>query len=437
MDDQNTTPPAHHVQTDMETPTPKRFKKKQLILITSIVAAILLGLGLVLVLKQDKTPEKTNNTNSNSNNNAQSNKEQSLFAQQNLQNCKERDVSFTATPVPIDQMGYMEPMGKTNDGHVTPTDHVYISPKSMTAADNTTDVVMPADGTVINVAAMPAQYIGDSDQQTAPEDHRLTIAHNCKYVSIFIHIHQLSDALKKVVGTIQPNENKQVSIELKAGDKLGKIGGNPVDWSLMDVTKKLNGFITPKLYEGEPWKIHVIDPVSIYSGSLKEQLIAKSVRTVEPYGGKIDYDKQGALVGNWFREGTNGYSGKSMDRYWDGHLSIAPNYIDPEGITVSLGNWNGKATQFTAEAKTPKPETVTKTSGVVKYELVPVEYINPGNQPFRGQMVRGAKLSQTGAVQGTVVLQVLDGEKLKVELFPGKTAAQVSGFTATAQTYER
>jgi hypothetical protein len=32
---------------------------------------------------------------------------------------------------------------------------------------------------------------------------------------------------------------------------------------------------------------------------------------------------------------------------------------------------------------------------------------------------------------------VMDGEKLKFEGFPGKTADQVTGFTAAAQTYER
>jgi hypothetical protein len=361
------------------------------------------------------------------------------FAQQYLQGCKEgRTVSFTQSPIPFDQLGMIEPMGKMTDGHVTPTDHVYIAPKTMAAADNTTDVVMPADGTVTVIAAMPAQYIGDKNQQTAPEDHRLVIAHNCKYVSIFIHVHALSEALRSAIGTaLQPNEQKQVALELKAGDKLGKIGGNPVDWSLMDATKTLGGFITPDLYKGEPWKIHVIDPISVYNGTTKEQLIAKSLRSVEPYGGKIDYDKKGALIGNWFREGTNGYMGADQSRYWDGHLAVAPNYIDPASTVVSVGNWQGKAAQFAVKGAAD-PASITKGSGLIKYELSEQNYVTPAGREWTGQeFVKGIKTSQTGSVKGVAMFQVLDGEKLKVELFPGKAATQVSAFTSDAKIYVR
>ena len=40
-------------------------------------------------------------------------------------------------------------------------------------------------------------------------------------------------------------------------------------------------------------------------------------------------------------------------------------------------------------------------------------------------------------VQGVVLAQVIPGRKLKFEAFPGRTAAQVSGFTSNAKTYER
>lgn len=361
------------------------------------------------------------------------------FAQQYLQGCKkDRQVSFTHSPVPMEQLGFIEPMGKMTDGHVTPTDHMYVAPKNQTAADNTSDVVMPADGTVTTVGTMPAEYIGDRNQQTAPEDHRLVVTHNCQYVSIFIHVHQLSDALKAALGSkLQPNEQKQISVDLKAGDKLGKIGGNPVDWSLMDATKTLSGFITPDLYKGEPWKIHVIDPIAVYTGSVKDQMVVKSLRSTEPYGGKIDYDKKGALVGNWFREGTNGYMGTDQSRYWDGHLSVVPNYIDPDSTVVSLGNWQGKASQFAVKGSVD-PATVTKASGPVKYELTEQSYLTPSGQDWTGrEFSKGVKTHPSTQVKGTVIFQVMDGENLKVERFPGKTAAQVSGFTSAAQVYVR
>lgn len=409
--------------------SPHRNNKK-LAIIAAVVAGVLLVLGLAAYLVSSR------NTSTSPKQNQQTSGSPSPFATEYASVCKERDIAFTAAPLPMDQLGFIIPMGQMNDGHVTPTDHVYIAPTNTAAADNTFDVVMPADGTVVGVSAMPAQYVGDRNQQTAPEDHRLVIAHNCRYFSIFIHVHQLSDALKQAVGTLQPNQSKNVSVELKAGDKLGKIGGNPVDWSLMDVTQTLSGFITPDLYKGEPWKIHVIDPISVYGGELKTQLIAKSLRSAEPFGGKIDYDVRGALVGNWFQEGTNGYQGVSMERYWDGHLSIVPDPLDPTSTIVSIGNWDGKAAQLVVKGKVD-PAAVTKATGPVKYELIGISYVANG-QPFNGQRhAKDITIRQDGTVKGTILLEVGDDEHLRVQTFVGKSAAQVTGFSEAAKTYVR
>ena len=40
-------------------------------------------------------------------------------------------------------------------------------------------------------------------------------------------------------------------------------------------------------------------------------------------------------------------------------------------------------------------------------------------------------------MQGVVLAQVLPGRKLKFEAFPGKSGAEVNGFTAAAKIYER
>lgn len=439
--EQNTTPSNSAAPGGSQVP-PRNAWMHNKKLIAAVAVAILVILGGVLAvvfLGKDDKKQTNNNTPGQTQNNATAQLDQNdPFVREHLQGCKDRTVAFTQPPVPFAQMSHILPMGMVNDGHVTPTDHVYVAPLNSQAADNTYDVVMPADGTVTYISAMPAQYVGDRNQQVAPEDHRLVIAHNCQYVSIFIHVHQLSEALQNALGgKLEPNTSKQVSIDLKADDKLGRIGGNPVDWSLMDAKQTLKGFITPDLYKRESWKIHVIDPISMYTGETKQQMIAKSLRNVEPYGGKIDYDKPGALVGNWFRQGTNGYEGADMSRYWDGHLSIAPNYIDTTATTVSIGNWEGKAAQFTAKAGTPDPAGVTKDSGAVKYELVAYSATANG-QPWSGNSLsKDVKLMQTGTVKGTILVQVMDGEKLKFETFPGKTAAQVSGFTNAAQMYER
>jgi hypothetical protein len=422
--------------------TNKPGKKKLLLIIGGSLLALLLIVGAVKALtgnKGDKFQQRDMGRQERDNGKQNGRDGGGSFISQYGQNCENKtDVKFTHFPVPVAQLGQIEPMGKVEDGHVTPTDHLYLAPLNRQAADNTTDVVMPADGRVVMVAAMPAQYIGDRKQQTAPEDHRLIVSYGCQYFSIFIHVHKLSEALQKEVGNMEPNTQKNVSISLKAGEKLGKIGGNPVDFTMLDTTKKLTGFINPDQYASEAWKIHTIDPFPLYSGDLKAQITAKSLRSAEPLGGKIDYDQPGKLVGTWFKEGTNGYAGKSMNRYWDGHLSIAPDYIDPSVTIVSIGNWQGKAAQFAVHQPSAKPETVSAANGPVKYHLVNRQYM-AGSRPWVGStFAKGITLDVNNAPEaGVILLQVLDGSKLKVEKFPGQSLAQVKGFTKNAAIYTR
>ncbi|HSE61881.1 MAG TPA: hypothetical protein VLA88_06350 [Candidatus Saccharimonadales bacterium] len=352
------------------------------------------------------------------------------------QNCKERDVAFTSPPLKMQDLNYIRPMGAMLDGHVTPTDHVYVSPANMDAADNTYPVLMPADGTVTEISRMPDQYIGDrKDVQLAAEDHRLVLSFSCRYSSIYIHIHKLADPLAKAVQGIKANENKNVSIDLKAGDTVGYIGGSTFDWTMVDNNTTLSGFITPDLYKREPWKIHTISPFDLYRGDLKTQMEAKSIRTVPPVGGKIDYDQRGKLVGTWFRSGTNGYEGSNQERYWDGHLSVVPDYIDPSYTIVSIGNWEGQAKQFAVKGS-PNPATISEGT-LAKFELIPLSYVSNNPQADRRIFTKGMHPDTASATVGTIAFQVQSGEKLKVEKFPGKSAAQVTGLTAAAETYER
>ena len=360
------------------------------------------------------------------------------FADQYKDTCKDRSVDFTSPPLKMQDLGYIRPLGAMLDGHVTPTDHVYVGPVNRNVADNTYPVLMPANGTVVDISRMPDQYIGDrSGTQLAPEDHRIVVSFSCRYYAIFIHIHKLAGKLATETQGLQPNESKKVSIDLKAGDTIGYIGGDTFDWTPVDTSKKLSGFISPKLYMGESWKINTVSPFDLYKGSLKMQLEAKSLRTAAPIGGKIDYDKPGKLIGSWFRQGTNGYSGSDQQRYWDGHLSIVPDYIDPSYTIVSIGNWQDKAGQFVVKG-TVDPAKISAKDGMVKMELAKLNYVSdPGAAQMGSGYSKGMHPDPNAPVVGTIAFQVESGEKLKVEKFVGKTPAQVTGFTSAAQTYER
>lgn len=418
-----------------EQPTHRLFKHKVIWIAMGVLVIAIIITGIV-VMTGKKTTEQTN-TNTDTPVGAGN----IAFTEQYGHGCKERDVAFTSAPMKMEELSYIRPLGAVSDGHVTPTDHVYIGGPNPQAADNTYAVLMPADGTVTDVSAMPAQYIGDrSDQKTASEDHRIVISHSCRYYSIYIHVHKLSDPLKNAVGTLQPNESKKANVELKAGDVVGYIGGSTFDWTPIDTNITLGGFITPSLYKGEPWKIHTVSPFDLYTGSLKTQLEAKSVRIAAPVGGKIDYDQPGKLIGTWFREGTGGYESNARDgagRYWDGHLSIAPDYIDPTSTIVSIGNWDGSAKQLLVSG-TVDPTDITEQDGIVTYELKTLRHVTSTGQFWpANSLAIGVHPDQGEAVVGTIAFQVIPGEKLKVEKFPGKTAAQVTGFTSAAQMYER
>jgi hypothetical protein len=405
------------------------------------VGGLVLVAGIVALVVLLTNKNDTRQVQVNDNSQAQASDTKGLFMQQYGNGCQNREVAFSSAPMKLDELAFIRPLGAVSDGHVTPTDHVYIGGPNPNAADNTYAVLMPAEGTVTEVSAMPAQYIGDrTGQQVASEDHRLVISHSCRYFSIYIHIHKLSDKLKAAIGTLEPNQSVKTNVDFKAGDIVGYIGNSTFDWTPIDTSSTLKGFITPSLYQGEPWKMYTVSPFDLYSQPLKAQLEAKSLRTVAPIGGKIDYDQPGKLIGTWFRKDSGGYSGNNNDnagRYWDGHLSVVPDYIDPASTLVSIGNWTGNAQQFTVSG-TVDPAQVTSQSGMVKYELKRLNYVTSGNQAWNGNMpAKGIHPSQSETMQGTIAFEVMTGEKLKVEKFPGKTPAQVSGFTSGAQIYER
>lgn len=205
----------------------------------------------------------------------------------------------------------------------------------------------------------------------------------------------------------------------------------------------LPGFVVPAHYDREPWKIHTVDPFPHFVEPVRSDLLAKLIRQAEPRAGKIDQDVDGRLVGNWFEVGTNGYAGLRPATYWDTHLSIVHDYLDGSQIRVGIGSFGGRADNFGVRGNTPDPANVSVETGRIAYELMRYEHY-ARNAPSRSGMgatgVRpgddvGARNFDT--VQGVILLELIEPRLLKAESFPGKTAAQVEGFTDAARLYER
>ncbi|MBI2172789.1 MAG: hypothetical protein HYT73_01080 [Candidatus Aenigmarchaeota archaeon] len=345
----------------------------------------------------------------------------------NRELCTGNEIKFDYAPVNLEKTLVFLPIGLTAGGHVTPIDHHYFQNFKNDGFD--IEVYSPGDGYVTSIGHMPGAGEG--------EDYRIVIEHTCTVSSIYIHVGTLSEKLK--TNAVWRNGYSSARIPVKAGEIIGYYEKN-VDYNLVDENFVLQGFVVPEHYDGEEWKIHVPNTYDYFNEPVRSQLVGKSVRTAEPIAGKIDYDIDGRLVGNWFVENTYGYGGGGASAdYWTTHLSFVYNGYDPSQIIVSIGDFNGEPKQFAVKGNSPDPADVSTASGLVKYELLPeFDYITKeGNIWDRVSFAKVSSAAGTGSVAGVVLVQMTGDRKIKFEAFPGKTASQVSGFTENAKIYER
>jgi hypothetical protein len=334
-------------------------------------------------------------------------------------------VIFDVAPLDLSKVEFILPMGGMIGNHVTPIDHQYYVASDFSSGQTIEiDVYAIADGTVTSI-----QHMGINN-----DDYRFTVQHTNAISSTYIHVDSLSDKLE----VYAPTNGQYVStqIEVSKAEVLGNYSGS-VDFNLVDEDVTLTGFINPQSYIAEPWKVHVPDPFDYFTDSIRQTLLNKSLRTSEPAGGKLDHDIQGRLVGNWFVENTNGYAGLAGSDYWLGHLAFAYDYIVPTHVIASFGNYLGEQEQFGVAGNVPDPADVSVDSGLVKYELVDYDYYVDGQRWDRDSHAQGFSMQNYPSVHGVVLVQLVEPDRLKMELFDGQTAASVHDFTVNASFYER
>jgi len=349
--------------------------------------------------------------------------------------CIERDdVRFTAAPADPDDLSHIFPYGLMTGSHVTPTDHQYYYWATEDAPVERYAVRSPADGVIVQANFQNGDY-------------RVVIEHSCDLYTIWILIEKLAGPLAHLDGTLSNHKYSYDRVPVRAGEIIGYDGGTPgFDFSLHDGRVLLSGYVRPESYTSEVWKVHTVDPYDYFEEPVRSQLLAKNVRQVEPLGGKIDYDIDGTLMGNWFVEGSNGYAGPADPQpgvgYWSTHLAIAPDPVDPRAIIVSMPDFGDHREQVAIGRLDPHPEDVTPSSGLVKYELVGWAYVRESTGEHWGGITRPfyddiVVETYPQHVDGVILCQLLADRRLKFEAFPGATASEVEGFTDDARTYER
>ncbi len=342
---------------------------------------------------------------------------------------------FTHLPMNPQDFAFILPYGLMVDGHVTPVDHQYFSPMVFNSKPDTYPVYAMADGQLVDIQTRT--HLGQGPNQAVTiTDHRLIFSSSCRLFYYYDLITSMAPDVQ--AGYDASNHNFAV----KAGQVIGYIGGQTLDFAVWDTDNVLSGFIVPEHYSSEGWKIYTADPLNYYSDDIKAQALAKYIRVADPRSGKIDYDVDGKLIGTWFMANadgsTTGYSGTGKSDYWTTHLVFAPYFLDPTGFVLSIGNWSGGASQFTSQNSTPDPATVTVDTGLVKYDLVKFHGAKADGSTWDNMTFSTPiSLQKESTIQGCMLVQMTDTRKIKAEAVAGKACSLVSGFSSAAVNYIR
>lgn len=334
------------------------------------------------------------------------------------------------------------PMGKMSSSHVTPTDHMYIAHDKPGAYPPPYDVVAPADGIIREISMMGGHGRPTEDGQGTIEDYRMVIDHSCALYTIYIHLGGIPLQILEQVGDIDPNRgwygsDRSDPVRVSAGQTIGTVGPRIFDFSLHDKNVTLEGFVVPGRYEAEEWKIHTVDPFEYLPEPVRTQLLEKNQRVASPLGGKIDYDIDGRLVGNWFLDGTDGYFNDVFpNAYWRAHLAIVYDHIDPEQIRVAIGDNDALdeshcsvcSSVYGVRNNGPDPSTISTKSGLIKYELLGRLHVDD---------LRMRTSNDASVFLGVFLVQMVDDRSIRMEIFPGRSAAEVNDFSENSAIYRR
>ena len=319
-------------------------------------------------------------------------------------------IFFTNLPVPLDKISKFVGLGELN---VFPKDHGgFVTKVESRSEPSTIQVFAVADG---KIKGIRKETRPDGDQDFAILQ-RVSTTIEVQYA----HLDELADDVLKAAGMLQTGYgiNNTVDIEVHAGQVIGLIGQwAAMDFQIIDQEVELNLISKSRYPIPMRQNGYYFD---YYQGSLEDQLLAVTERTLEPRGGKIDYDIAGQIIGNWFLE-AEVQPGEFGD--FSAHLAIAYGHIRGHRIAIADG-YNRRFGPPVNEIKwikgnAPKPETIGLNDGLVKYELIN-RYSN-NDEP----------------VVAVFLIQVLDSNHIKVETFTDKTVDEVAGFTVNARIYVR
>lgn len=424
---------------------PPQFLRGKSFILVVIVAIIFLFAGVVFIKTLRHNSSITNNTDSFYNQQKESisfSSSVQVGKELSSNQCEGEGVPYKLgrSPMDPDDFSIVIPYGLVIGGHVTPIDHQYFSPKSYNSPRDAYEVYAMGDAWITNIEKRDKNI---ERREGFVSEYRLIFTITCTYFYYYDLVTSLAPDIQKEFDLSRSGTyNKPLLIKVKEGQLIGRIGGQTLDFAVWDTTKPLSGFVVAKHYNPEPWKLYTADPLDYYTDDLKKFILSRYIRTAKPISGKIDYDIDGKIIGNWFLEGTINIAGGSEyttgGEDWKGHLSIVPEHIDPIGIIVSFGDFQGEASQFLVHNLKIRPEEVGVETGIIRYDLGQFTYIKSNGEYWdRNSQALDLKIVPTGKPQHCVLLQLVEKRRLKVEYFSQRGCSGNLSFTPNAKYYLR
>lgn len=330
--------------------------------------------------------------------------------------------TFTHEVIAVSEIDLIVPMGQADSGpkveqstgagaHNIPSDHsspVFID---RMVPHNTYAV---ADCTLVAVTYNKERWLQTSGATQRLDDYSLSFQFSKNFFLIITHFTRLDPTLLSQLGMLQDGDQKTYNITIEAGTLLGYTGGSEYlgtfDFWAIDLDSE-PAFLGSDRYNARA--AHSVDPYQFFVEPLRSQMVAKLPDRPEPRVGQYDFDVYGKLIGNWFPEKT----GINDIEIRIPTLSFFYDNFDPSIILIGYADTN---TVDKVVGNAPDPALIDQSSGVVKYELYDKD-----------------EKTDVTFTQAVVLVQMVAPSRIKFELFPDKSADEVTGFDDAAFYFDR
>lgn len=293
------------------------------------------------------------------------------------------------------------PLGKlAPPGHVLPTDHVYLSFVDAWSGQQQNNDCRPrpvyAAGSGVVTFVLQTETAGDT---------KVMIQMTRTFYYYYDHV-LLAAGIT-------------VGSRVNAGEVIATTTGRcpSIDLGAIDLDATLPGLVRPDRY-GE-FGAHAVSPYKYMTPELQAIYYPK-VFTNEGVpvdkDGRIDWGIAGTLAGDWFHASLASAPAATLmgPDGWSKSLSFAYDWID-HTPRVSIGGTIATPGVAAIAASDPDFAAVSPASGLVAYRTTPRLGLLPA---------------------GWMLVHMLTAERIRVEYFPGATAAPAQ-FSAAAQDYVR